>query len=218
MDETKIQSLDKILYELSIFQKEFIESSKRFFEVGNNKLYTLDLLATAVNNRAISLTNAYVTLAKDNNYLTAVTLIRLQLDNALRFFASTLVSDSNDFVKHFLDGKPIKDYTDFHGRKLSDNYLAKQLDVYFVGTQKLYTETCSFIHLSDRHFFSALSKPQEENNDIGIQIGSSDNFSINEKIDFSKTMFEVSKLVLIVVEQWKHEKIKLSNIHDNKNI
>lgn len=153
MKETTSEYLDNILNELSNFQKQFIESSKRFIEAGNKKLFLLDFFASAVNNRAISLTNAYVTLAKDNNYLAAISLIRLQLDNALRFFASTLVTDSNDFVMQFLDGKEIKDYTDVNGEKLSDNFLAKQLEVYFAGT-KNYTKTLVvlFILATDTFF------------------------------------------------------------------
>lgn len=216
MDEIQQKNLDGILNELSNLQKEFIESSKRFIEAGNKKLYTLDFFASAVNNRAISLTNAFVTLAKDKNYLTAVSLIRLQLDNALRFFASTLVSDSNDFVIHFLDGKAIKDYTDVHGKKLSDNYLAKKLEAYFSGTQKLYNDTCGFIHLSDRHFFPTIANFEKESRKIGIQIGSYDSFEFEEKVDFARTMLEVSKLVLIVVEQWRHEKEKMGSLYDSQ--
>ena len=208
--------LDNILEELSKAQKWFIESSKRFIEAGNNKLYVLDFFASTVNNRAISLTNAYVILAKDNNYLTAVSLIRLQLDNALRFFASTLVSDSHDFVMHALSGKAIKDYKDAKGKKLSDNYLAKQLEVHFAGIQKLYSDTCGFIHLSDRHFVPIIAKFEEVSRKIGFKIGCYDNFKLEEKIDFSRTMLEVSKLVLIVVEQWKHEKEKLGILYDNQ--
>ena len=218
MEITEEKNLENILIELEFFFKEFIDSSKRIMEAGNSKLFTLDFLALAVNNRAISLVNGFVTLAKDKNYLTAVSLIRLQLDNALRFFASTLVENSNDFAMHFLDGKAIKDYEDIRGKKLSDNYLAKKLEVHFKGTQKLYNDTCGFIHLSDRHFFPTVSKSNKEALKFGIQIGSSENFTIEDKIDFSKTMLEVSKLVLIIVEQWKHEKIKLSEIHDKQKV
>ncbi len=150
--------------------------------------------------------------------MTAVSLIRLQLDNALRFFASTLVENSNDFAMHFIDGKPIKDCEDINGKKLSDNYLAKKLDVYFKGTQKLYNDTCGYIHLSDKHFFPTVSKEKREYLKFGIQIGSSENFTMDDKFEFTNTMLEVSKLVLIVVEQWKHEKIKLSEIHDKQNV
>lgn len=206
--------LEQILEEIFKFKEEFLNSSQRIMQAGNNKLFTLDFLALSVNNRAISLANGYHTLVKDKNYLTAISLIRLQLDNALRFFASTLVEDSSDFAVHFIDGKPIREYIDINGKKLTDSYLAKELEKYFKGTQKLYNETCGFIHLSDRHFVPTLTKGKIKDREIEIQIGSSENFSLEDKINFSKTMLEVSKLVIIVVEQWKHEKIKLGEIHD----
>ncbi|SRX75011.1 hypothetical protein [Aequorivita antarctica] len=218
MKFTDKKNPETILTELENFHPQFIQSSQRIMEAGNSKLFTLDFLALSVNNRAISLINSYVTLVKSKNYLTAVSLIRLQLDNALRFFASTLVENSNEFAMHFIDGKPIKDYEDINGKKLSDNYLAKKLDVYFNGTQKLYNDTCGYIHLSDKHFFPTVSKKKREDLKFGIQIGSSDNFRMDDKFKFTNTMLEVSKLVLIVVEQWKHEKIKLSEIHDKQNV
>ena len=208
---TKEDILEELISELSVFQKQFIESSKRVFEAGDRNLFILDFFASAVNNRAISLTNAFVLLAKNTNYLTAVSLIRLQLDNALRFFASTLVLDSNKFVMHFLDGKEIRDFEDAKGKKLSDNYLAKKLDIYYPGTYKLYKDTCGYIHLSDKHFIPTLSKKKMGRQEIGIQIGSYDNYNIDEKIDFTKSMIEVSKLVILVVEEWKYEKNKLSD-------
>lgn len=51
---------------------------------------------------------------------------------------------------------------------------------------------------------------------VGIVVGSFDNFTINQKLDFTQTMLEVSKLVLIIVEQWKHEKNRLGEIHDKE--
>ncbi|MBS1761574.1 MAG: hypothetical protein JSR00_01750 [Bacteroidetes bacterium] len=181
-------------------------------KAGNQKIMTLDFFALTVNNRAISLCDAFNILATSNNYLTAVSLIRLQLDNALRFFASTLVADSNDFVLHFLSGKEIRDYKDINGQKLSDNYLSKQLDKYFTGTHKLYKDTCSYIHLSERHFIPTMTTKGQQDFGFQINVGSSDNYKIDDKLDFAQTMFEVTKLVLIVVEQWKHEKERLTNL------
>lgn len=214
----KEKYLNEILNQISEFKDEFLKSSQRIMEAGNSKLFALDFLALSVNNRAISLSTGYLTLVKDKNYLTAVSLIRLQLDNALRFFASTLVENSSDFAEHFIDGKAIRDYSDIKGKKLTDNYLAKELEKYFKGTQKLYRETCGFIHLSDRHFLPILSKGKTKNREIEIQVGSSENFIIEDKIVFSETMLEVCKLVVIVVEQWKHEKIILSKMHDEQII
>lgn len=202
------QNLDGILEELSGFQKKIINSAKQTFIAGDSNLYSLDFFASAVYNRAISLTNGYVLLSKGNNYLAAVSLIRLQLDNVLRFFASSLVKDSSDFVNHFIEGKKISDYKDINGNKLFDSYLAKLLEAYIPGTQKLYDETCAYIHLSNKHFFPTVAKVDFTNRKVGIQIGSYDVFSIDEKINFSSTMLEVSKLVILVIEKWQQEKSK----------
>ena len=187
-------------------------------EAGDRKLRSLDFLAVPVSNRALSLAAAYVTLANAGNYLTAVSLIRLQLDNALRFFATTLVADSDDFALHFLDGKAIRDYSDARGKKLTDNYLAQQLEHYFPTTMQLYKDACGYIHLSDQHVAPTITHTVDASaatnfrNIVGLQVGDMDTFSLKEKIDFSRTMREVSKLVLIVLEQWKHEKNKLSTL------
>lgn len=206
--------LNNILDQISGFENEFIKSSERIMKAGNNKLFTLDFVALSINNRAISLIKGYLILAKEDNYLTAVSLIRLQLDNALRFFASTLVENSSDFAEHFIDGKAIRDYTDIDGKKLTDNYLAKKLEKYFSGIKEIYEKTCGYIHFSDRHFFPTITREKRKNMSMQVVIGGSGNFTTDEKLDFSKTMLEVSKIVLIVVEQWKHEKIKLSEIYD----
>lgn len=216
MDKNDESDLNEILDEISGFNEEFIQSSQRILKAGNNKIYTLDLFATTVNNRACSLSKAYVTLARENNYISATSLIRLQLDNALRFFASTLVSDSNDFVMKFIDGEAIGDYKDFRGKNLTDNYLAKQLEKHFPGTLKLYKDACGYIHLSDKHFFPTISNLGNKKRTLEISIGNFENFRNDEKIDFSITMLEVSKLVIIMLEQWKHEKEKLSKESEPK--
>lgn len=213
----KEKILAKKINELAEFDSEFIQSSKRIIEAGNQKLFGLDLFSGAVNNRAISLIKGFVSLAKDNNYICAIPLIRMQLDNGLRFYASTLVKDSNKFFSHYLDGKAIRDYKDVDNKRLTDSYLSKKLEVLFPGVRKLYEETSGHIHLSDHHLF-ATTKTSKEKDDrkIQVRIGSYDIYSLDSKIDFVSTMIEVSKLVLIVVEQWKHEKIRLSSLLDEK--
>ncbi len=203
--------LNEILDQVSAIKNEFIQSSKRFITTEPG-LYLLDYFASAVNNRAISLSNGFVVLAKDNNYLTAVSLIRLQLDNALRFFASTLVEDSNSFVMHFLEGKAIRDYKDIHGKKLTDAYLVEQLEVHFSGIREAYEELCGYVHLSDQHFFPTICNVDRNNMTVGVRIGSYDNFKLKDKILISKNMLEVSNLVIILVEQWVNEKRRMGDI------
>lgn len=117
---------------------------------------------------------------------------------------------------HFLDGKEIRDYKDVYGNRLTDNYLAKKVDKIFKGTLKLYKNACSYIHLSDNHFYPTISKSEEPDRKIGIQVGNFNTYSLEQKIDFTQTMTEVTKLVIIVVEQWIHEKNRLGEWYDKR--
>ncbi|NDW11739.1 hypothetical protein D0T50_02405 [Bacteroides sp. 214] len=209
MEESYNRELDLVLNEISELKKEFIDCSTEILKAGNSSLYLLDFLVSAIMNRAISLINAYVCLAKDNNYLSAVPLIRLQVDNVLSFYASMLVKDSGNFARHFLDGKDIKDYKSFEGKNLSNNYLAKKIDETFPGILKLYRDTCAFIHLSNKYFSPIAQIKKGTKRTIEVRIGSYDVYSGDEKLKFSRSMLEVSKALIIIVRQWGIEKDRL---------
>lgn len=216
MPDVSTEQLSAAIEQLSALNSEYLAGAQRFMHAGKG-LFTLDLMAMAVTNRALSLSAAYATLAQSENYLAAASLIRLQLDNALRFFASTLVTDTTAFAWHYLNGKEIRDYTDGQGNKLTDNFLARQLDTLFPGVYQLYREACGYVHLSDRHLLPTIAHPEDTSENttekgmrFAMQISTTGGFSLEDKIEFSTTMLEVSKLVLIVIEQWKHEKDRLA--------
>ena len=153
MVKNKPEVLNQLFANLKKLESDFVDSTKRFINAGDGKLYTMDLFASTINNRAIALLNGFIVLGEANNYNSAVPLIRMQIDNSLRFFATTLVSDYDDFFSKYLSGTMIKDMTDHKGKSLSDNYLAKELDKHFPGILKLYRNTSGFIHLSNEHSF-----------------------------------------------------------------
>lgn len=203
-DEAK---LAQCLKELSILHRKFTKLGEDIISANNQTWYVIDSLAVAVINRGIQLTEGYVTLANTNNYIAAIPLIRLQLDNALRFFAISLVTDPNDFFFHFMDGKPISYYKSDNGDKLSDNYLAKTLDVISPGVLRLYKDTCDYIHLSRQHVHA--SKNMDKGT-LTLMVMDVDNpidvFSLEAKYHFAYNMVEVGKLVLIVLDRWKRMK------------
>jgi len=214
----KEEILNKIIQTLKEFDKQFISSAKRIIEAGDGKLYKMDLFASTVNNRAIALINGFVTLSESNNYISAVPLIRMQVDNALRFYAATLVADYNDFFDKYLSGMKIADIKDHRGKNLTDNYLAKELEKHFPGIYALYQNTSGYIHLSNEHAFINTALVSGKERTIGIRVGNGyDFFDIDRKIDFAFNMQEASKIVLVVVEQWKHQKDKLHADDSNNN-
>lgn len=209
--------LNELIGKLKEINQEFIQSGARFITAGDGKLHTMDLFALAVNNRAFSLVNGFVSLAIENNYSSAVPLIRIQIDNALRFFASTLVSDYDEFFLKYLNGIAIGNIEDYQGKQMKDNYLARLLNKHFKGILELYKYYSGHIHLSNEHF-SIMSKiVNPDSKKIEIKVGDFDFFDAQQKIDFVKHMLDASRVVLIVVEQWRFQKDQMYKFPTNKS-
>jgi len=199
--------MTKFLEELSTNHIKFTRMGNQIMQANNQAGYVVDLLAYAVINRAIQMTEAYVTLAKTNNYIAAIPFIRLQLDNALRFFAIMQVEDANDFFSYFMGGKPINRYKSYTGEKLSDNYLITKLDAIFPGVLRLYKDSSDYIHLSRQHIHASKHLDEGEVKLTVMDIENPiDAFSLEAKIYFAMNMLEMGKLVLIVLDRWKQLK------------
>jgi hypothetical protein len=72
-----------------------LDVAKRLMQVGRD-IYPLDLLAVAAMNRSLCLISGFRTLIASKNFISAAPLLRLQIDNCLRFFAAEL-APSPDF-------------------------------------------------------------------------------------------------------------------------
>jgi len=205
--ETEEIKLAKCINELLAFHVKFTKLGEEIKSANNQSPYVVDLLAYAVINRAIQMTEAYVTLANSNNYIAAISFIRMQLDNALRFFAFMLVTDANDFFFYFMDGKPVYRYRSDTGEKLTDGYLAAKLDADFPGVLRLYKETCEYIHLSKQHVHASKYFDQGK---IKLSVMDVDHpievFSLEAKVNFALNMLAMGNLVFIVLDRWKRLK------------
>ena len=68
---SKQEKYDKLIEVLDKLDDEFIQSSMRILNAGNGNMYTIDLLSSAVNNRALQLTKGFLVLAKENNFISS---------------------------------------------------------------------------------------------------------------------------------------------------
>lgn len=202
--ETEEIKLAKYINELSTSHAKFTKLGEEIRSANNQRPYVVDVLAYAVINRAIQMTEAYVTLANTNNYIAAIPFIRMQLDNALRFFAIMQVENAEDFFFYFMDGKPVNRYKSHTGEKLSDNYLATKMDTISPGVLRLYKETCDYIHLSQQHVHASKYLDKGE---LKLSVRDVDHpidaFSLEAKVIFALNMVVVGKLVFTVLDRWK---------------
>ncbi len=207
------KDLESIFTEITSLEKKFIEESKNFLEIGMDKgkggTLTLDFYVSAIVHRSIHLMSGFLLLSKENNYIASVPLVRLQLDNCLRFFASTLVTDIDAFFLAFLSGEHIEYLKDHSGNEMRDSYLVKKLENLFPGILSLYKNTSGYIHFSNAHAIDQTNIPKNKERTIGIRIGRYDMYPIDKKVDFAYNMLRISQILLYLVKSWTEEKAEI---------
>jgi len=182
-----------------------LKISADIIKAGNHNVHKEDFYILSVINRAISLNKAFLLLLKKKNTLTAISVVRLQLDNVLRLNAIKIVSNRVEFLNYFFDGKPINKYKD--GTKtFHDKYLATKLEEENPGTLDLYNFLCNFIHFSDRHFEATKAKPKNENALFRVVIGNSDVLNNEEKNIYKHNMINISNTILKIGKEWANTK------------
>jgi hypothetical protein len=167
---------------------EFLEESKHsHFRVTEKILMSshsqpLQLLAFSVLKRSISLIFGFTSLIREQNFICAASLIRLQLDNLLRFRAAFMVANSNQFVVDVISGKEVRKLVDRNGEKMTDAYLQRALASEYPWLQHLYKATSGYIHFSEQHFFNTMKITGQEKDVSRYQayIGPDDKFVDSE--------------------------------------
>ncbi len=150
------------------------EVGEKIMRAADGKLYPMDLFSFAVMNRSLCLMSGFCDLIEKHNFIAAAPLIRMQLDNLLRYRAAWLVKDLHDFAMEVFKGTKINTLKDKDGRKLKDGYLIESLAQEYPQLKNVYEHTSGYIHLSDKHFANALSKPNESEHTVVIKISSMD--------------------------------------------
>jgi len=120
--------ISRLLDELEEDNKLHIEEAEALLKADRGNLYMFDYLAIAVLQRSMSLSSGFIALMRLDNFISAIPLIRLQLDNYLRFAAGWLVSDPHDFAFKILSGIPVRKQKTRDGKKMTDTFLVKKFN------------------------------------------------------------------------------------------
>jgi hypothetical protein len=201
------QDLEKIFDGLLDLEKEIKSEIKKIFEneTRRGRLYKGSHFIFSIANRAIALNRGYYVLVKANNYVTAIALIRLQIDNCLRLYAMTLVDDPRDFYEKVLGGSEVRDLVDRDGKKMTDNYLVTKLDELFPKFKLLYKNTSGFVHFSNEHFFlnNTVTDMGENSFRLRTSIGDIDRLEIYEQVDYGFNMFMTGKNLFKLIKGYR---------------
>jgi hypothetical protein len=199
-------NINEAIKTLSEANELHLELGKKMLEAYQGAIYHMDLFAAAVLNRSLYLIEGFSKLIIDRNYISAVPLLRLQLDNALRFQAAWLVDEPNQFVADVMKGKKIKNIKDSHGNMMTDKYLVSKLSKEYNWIEKVYKDASGFIHLSETHILNAIHHGEEEREFI-VNIGRGKIPIPDETfLNLIGAFMETTKIVLKYINNWVYTK------------
>lgn len=155
-------NLESLLDKIENQRDRYLSLGKAMLEADGRKLFSLDFLAVAALNRSLSNSSAFTQLIRAQNYLVAASLVRLQLDTFLRFFASYLVSNPHEFAASVLAGTEVRKLKDRSGALMTDRHLVESVASEFPWAPGVYKSTSGFIHLSDWHIYSTIQSAEDD--------------------------------------------------------
>jgi hypothetical protein len=153
--------------------------------------------------RSISLVHGFCTLIPEN-YISAASLVRLQLDSTLRFSALSLVADPEDFAKRVSSGQPINKLKDRDGERMTDAYLVKKLNEQYPGVDQCYEDGCGYVHFSEAHLYHVCSTTDDGK--FLLQIGGDLGVTDENRNDSVFMMDQATRLLLVFVERYLQQR------------
>jgi len=204
MNADKIEDkLKKLKEHIILYKKLWIMTAK----ANGGAIFPVDMLSTAVTHRAMCLVSGFCDLIERKNFICAAPLVRLMLDNLLRFYAVWLVDKPHDFATEILEGKEVRKIKDRNGNKMTDKYLVEQLSKEYNWLSNTYRETSGYIHLSSKHYFNTLKEFDDKAGTFTFAIGDNDTCIRNEFYDEAvEAMSEISTAVMRYLYGWAYTK------------
>lgn len=188
---------NKCLHEISLIYKYELSQNQGISHVAH---YTASIVS-----RSVSLIKSFELLFNNKIYSTAISLIRLQIDNCLRLFAISLCNPEYllDEVKK---GNLVRKLNDRDGKKMTDTYLINKLDEIMPSFKLLYEEISGFIHFSNEHLKSN-NKISQKDGDLYFQtlIGGEFELSETEKIKYLDDMIKASFNLYRLIYSYRYD-------------
>ncbi len=198
---------DRVLRNLEKIDQVLKKSYQQLMEIISGSGYHMDIYTTGTVKRSLSLANAFVLLIRNHNFFVPSALLRLQMDNCLRYHATYLVADPDEFAEAILNGDRVDHYRDRKNKRMRDGYLVDSLSDQYPWVRLLYSEACRDIHLSDKHLLSIFSYSDPESFISHMEVSPFDRHIDsdvwNRLIDH---FIMITALLNTLVEGWVREK------------
>lgn len=201
-----MQQFAERIERLKKIDQEVVELAMAIMKADAGRFYNLDFLILAALNRSRVNIHGFKNLIELNNYFAAIPFVRMQLDSALRLFATTLVDNPSELAKKILDGESIRKIKDRSGSKMTDAYLLGLFSKTEPWVEKVYDSGSGFIHLSNKHIFGLFSE-SGDNGVFQVAIGpTQSNIPDGFRIEAVAAITHITKLIINLCTRWLDEK------------
>ncbi|MBU2119972.1 MAG: hypothetical protein KJ999_05990 [Gammaproteobacteria bacterium] len=193
------QITDKFLQQ----NKLFVEAGRRLLTTCEHRvLFPCDELMASMLNRASWQLCGLLALIEQKNFLVAAALVRLQLDNVLRFNGVMRHNDPHGVALQLRQGEELWKIKGVDGLPMNDANLKKLLDDQWFN--EIYKRSSDYVHFSNRHvdhFFYMADR--NEDGSSSFFIGPPRDYIPPEAFDEIATIFlEIGEKTLECAEQW----------------
>ena len=166
------------------FQNTFYNNTDYFF-----------FMSSAIN-RAVNINRGFTTLTKDDNYSCAIPLMRLMIDNCMRFWGISLVDDKHDYIRVWGSGEKISTIKDRNGKKLTDKHLSECFALLYRGVDKTYNDACAFVHFSEQNLYITAKVDKQKERRVDLRIYGYDHFPETTKNNIDKWMLYLNNVLI----------------------
>jgi hypothetical protein len=201
---------EELLIEIDNKSKAIINMGQQLTAI-TPKMEIFDFFLFGALNRTVNISKAYTSLIRDNNFIAAAPLVRINIDTLLRLYASTISDyDRNTFASKVMNGGLIKKMK-LSGSKLDLTDLFLYTEISKVENMEwvtdIYKAGSSFVHFEKSHISSSVKIADDKEGTINMCIGFHDEF-ISESEKFGSAVW-MNKIVDAIIEQaqiWMYEK------------
>lgn len=202
--------MQELLKEVQDLRDEHGKRGTMLLIASDGLLFSCDVLAFTVLERSQNLIKGFDLLLSNRCYTTGMGLLRMQLDNVIRFNGVIKTKDPNAIATQMYSGTALRKIKDDDGERMTDARLVEILSVENPWVELVYELSSGYIHLSDQHFHHFFNRsPKGPDGVRDLFIKDEDEFVTTEdKAKLIQAFAILTRAVLMLVDKWIAERHK----------
>jgi hypothetical protein len=204
------------LQSLTDLNSEHETQGMLLYETCKGELFPCDGLAFAVLERSLNLLKGFHLLLANGGYTTGAGVLRMQLDNLLRFYGVMASGDPHGVANSMANGIQLRKLKDASGQKMTDQRLLELHDAKNPDIRRMYELSSGYIHLSVQHIQHFLLRSAKGEDQTRVfAIGDEDtHMEVSAKTSLVKAFTTVTRGVLSSIGGWVDARARVGTSAD----